>query len=190
VKEDKDGFSEEDVQEKAEELGWEETVQRMLDQEGDPGAISSDMNMYYGVLNSSRGQSGNEPRLLVYDHSPGFESGDSGMVKVSGKDPDALKSSRVPGQGNVFTQDQGVDTKYIRFGVFPEESMPVAARYVDGEVPEVVLEHEGVEMMEGENVTFQVHPYDPEDITGESWQENLQNYDGEGDLSYLSSKNT
>ncbi|MFB6241222.1 MAG: hypothetical protein ABEJ36_00270 [Candidatus Nanosalina sp.] len=190
MKEETDGFSEEGVLEKAEELGWEEIVQRMLDEKGDPGSISSEMNMYYGVLNSSRGQSGSEPRLLVYDHSPGFESGDSGMVKVSGKDPDAIDSSRVPGQGNVFTQDQGVDTKYIRFGVLPEESMPVAARYSGGDVPEVVLEHEEVEMMEGENVTFQVHPYDPEDITGESWQENLQNYDGEGDVSFVNTRNT
>jgi hypothetical protein len=189
VKEDYDDFSEESVLDKAEELGWEETVQRMLNQEGDPGAISSDMNMYYGVLNSSRSQSADQPRLLVYDHSPMFEKGDTGMVRVSGKDPDAVDSTRVPGQGNVFTQDQGVDTQYIRLGVLPEEAMPVASRYGEGDVPEVVLEHDGVDMLEGDSVTFQVHPYDPEDITGESWEDNIRDYDG-GDVSFMSSMNT
>lgn len=179
MNEENRSLSKESLLEKAEELGWEETVHSMLDEEGDPGVISSGMNMYYGVLGSSRTQSADEPKLLVYDHSPGFQSGDTGMAKVSGKDSEAVYSSKVPGQGNVFTQDSEVDTDYLRFEVLPEESMPVRARYEETGMPEVVLEHDGVEMDEGGNVTFQVHPYDPEDITGESWQRKLQNYDGE-----------
>lgn len=185
-----EGFDREQVLEDAETLGWEETAQRMLEEEGEPGSISSEMNMYYGVLNRSMGQvSSNEPLLLVYDHSPGFQRGEHGMAKLSGKSPDAVNSSKVPGRGNVFTNGDEVETKYVRFEVHPEEAMPTPARYDGSEVPELVLEHETVDMLEDDQVTFQVHPYDPEDITGESWEENLRNYDGQ-DVSFIDTSNT
>lgn len=168
--------------ENARDKGWDETVQRMIEGDGKPGEISSNMNMYHGMLRSSRSQSENHPRLLMYDHSPGFQAYESGMAKITGRRPEAEITEIKPGP-TLYERDNDAETDYIPFEVLPEEAMPVNAGYDGSEVPEVVLEHGAVDMQEGRQVTFRVHPYDPEDITGESWRQNLQNYE-RGDLQF------
>ncbi|MFB6175129.1 MAG: hypothetical protein ABEJ87_04065 [Candidatus Nanohalobium sp.] len=165
--------------ERAEEKGWTETVRKMMEQEGDNGKIAS--NLYQGVLTGSRPQSENYPRLMVYEHSPGFESGETGLARVTGRRPEDEISPRRSGQSKSFQQDSYIETDYIRLEVLPEGAMPLKAVYDESGFPEVILEHEEVDMEEGRNVNFQVLPYDPEDITGGSWRQNLQNFE-KGDL--------
>ncbi|MFB6115245.1 MAG: hypothetical protein ABEK04_03050, partial [Candidatus Nanohalobium sp.] len=149
-----------------------------------PGQVSSSKNIYRGMLNSSMPQlTEDEPMLFVYDHSPGFPDDATGMAKVRGRVPQGeaqsitRRSARSP---QPVSND--VETKYIPFRVESEDALP-NAQY-DGEgVPEVVLEHEEIDMREGYEVSINVLPYDPEDVTGESWQQNLQNYDG-GEVSF------
>jgi hypothetical protein len=171
--------------ENAREKGWEDTVQRMIDGDSTPGEISSGMNMYQGMLRSSRSQSENHPRLLMYDHSPGFQAYESGMAKVTGRRPEE-EITDLRQKPRIYEKDNDAKTDYIPFEVLPEEAMPVNAGYNGSELPEVVLEHGAVDMQEDRQVTFQVHPYDPEDITGESWRQNLQDYE-RGDLQFARS---
>lgn len=184
MEEDKHSTSLSKLLEKAEEKGWGETVRRMIEQDEENGKMTG-TNLYQGVLTGSRSQSKNYPRLLVYDHSPGFESGDTGMTKVSGRRPSEEISPRTPSQSKAFHQDNYIETDYIRLEVLPQGAMPLNPIYDDNNFPEVILEHEEIDMDEGSNVNFQILPYDPEDITGSSWTQNLQEFE-EGDLSFRS----
>lgn len=164
-------------------LDVEDQVRRAIDEEETHGKISGAMNIYHGMLSDSRSQSENHPRLLMYAHSPGFEAYESGMAKVTGRRPDDEIAPLRKGK-QTYRKDSDVKTEYIPMEVLPEEAMPVGAVY-DGEaVPEVILEHGEVDMQKGRQVTFQVQPYDPGDITGSNWQENLQNYE-DGDLHHM-----
>lgn len=164
-------------------LDVEDQVRRAIDEdEGSNGQISGAMNMYHGMLSDSRSQTENHPRLLMYAHSPGFEAYESGMAKVTGRRP-SEEIVPVRRGKQTYRKDSDVETQYIPLEVLPEEAMPVGAAYEGEEVPEVVLEHEDVDMQKGRQVTFQVQPYDPGDITGSNWQNNLQNYE-EGDVSF------
>lgn len=162
-----------------------DTIERAANQECEPGVISENMNMYHGMLNDSMGQYDGEPKFLVYDHSPGFESGQSGYVQVQGKIPKEHRPDVIPGQSNPYRKDTNVETDYIKLEVLPEDAMPRKAMYDGQEVPEGVLQHEEVQMQSGENVTLQIHPWGEGQVTGSDWQDNLQNYE-RGDLKHRS----
>ncbi len=171
--------------EKAERIE-EDTIRRAAEGEGSSGVISSNRNLYQGVLNSSMGQYDDEPKFLVYAHSPGFEEFQEGYVRVNGRVPEEEVAERIPGQPETFASDSDVDTDYIKLEVLPEEAMPTAASYQGSDIPEAVLQHDGIEMREDNNVTFQVYPWTEGQITGSNWQDNLQNYEP-GDLSFRGS---
>lgn len=158
-------------------LDVEDQVRRAVNEDSD-GTISGNMNLYHGMLSDSRSQVENHPRLLVYAHSPGFEAYETGMAQLTGRRPDDEITPLRKGK-QTYRKDSEVNTDYIPLEVLPEEAMPIGAVYQGEEVPELILEHEELEMQKGRQVTFQVHPYDPGDITGANWQENIQNYDGD-----------
>ena len=160
-----------------------DTIERAAEGPEKPGVISENMNLHYSMLNDSMGQYGDEPKFLVYDHSPGFEAGETVYVQVQGKIPKEHRPDVIPGQSNAYRKDPDVQTDYIKLEVLPENAMPRKAMYEGEEVPEGVLQHEEVQMQSGENVTLQIHPWGQGQITGSDWQENLQNYE-EGDLSH------
>ena len=164
-------------------LDVEEQVRRAINEDEETnGKVSGAMNIYHGMLSDSRSQSENHPRLLMYAHSSGFEAYESGLAKVTGRRPsDEIAPLRRGKQ--TYRRDSDVNTDYIPLEVLPEEAMPVGAAYEGEGVPEVVLEHGELDMQEGRQVTFQVQPYDPGDITGSNWQDNLQDYE-EGDVRF------
>lgn len=154
-----------------------ETVERALKQDGNPGEISSTMNLNYGRLNDSLGQPGSEPKFLLYDHSPGFNSGETGYVKVQGKIPEEHRTKRIPGQNNAYRKDHNVRTEYVKLEVLPEEAMPNKALFIDQNIPEGILQHDEIQMQPGENVMMQIYPWDEGEITGTNWENNIQNYE-------------
>lgn len=164
----------------------EDTIRRAAEGEGSDGVISSNRNLYQGVLNSSMPQYDDEPKFLVYAHSPGFEEFQEGYVQVKGRVPEEEVPEKIPGQPQTFAADSDVDTDYIKLEVLPEEAMPTKSKYQGSDLPEAVLQHNGVEMREEDNVTFQVYPWTEGQITGSDWQDNIQNYD-QGDLSFRGS---
>lgn len=158
-----------------------DTIERAAREAGAPGVISDEMNLHYGFLNDSMAQYGDEPKFMVYEHSPGFSSGETGLVKLQGKIPEDERPERIPGQSNPYRKDTEAQTDYIKLEVLPEEAMPRKAMYEDQDAPEGVLQHGEVEMQSGKTVTMHIHPWDEGQITGSDWQDNLQNYK-RGDL--------
>ena len=155
-----------------------DTIERAAKASGEPGVVSSNMNLNYSKLNSSLDQYEDEPRYLLFEHSPGFSSGETGMVKVKGKSPRDETGRYQPGQ---FRRDNEVNTDYVKLEVLPEEAMPRRAKFSGQNIPEGILEHDELTMRAGETVFMQIHPWDDGQVYGSDWQENLLNYE-RGDL--------
>lgn len=158
-------------------LDLEEQVERAMQGEGKDGLIADNMNLYHGFLSGSRPQTQEYPRVLVYGHSPNFQEFQSGMAKVTGKRPSEEVMPRQKGKNNVYARDNDVETEYIPLEVLPDEAMPLDPVYEGGERIELLLEHDDLDMQEGKTVTFRVNPYNPGDITGSDWRDNIQNYE-------------
>jgi hypothetical protein len=119
--------------------------------------VFADRNIFQGYVNSSTGEiTRDEPYIAVYDHTPGFNAGETGY-------------GRVRGVGN---------TGYLPLEVQSTDTLP-NPRYQDSGYMEVAVEHDDITVEKDTLATIQVIPYDPEQLTSESWRDVLDSYDAE-----------
>ena len=138
------------------------------------GELSSSMNQYLGVLNSSMDQiTVEEPHIIVYDHSPGFEAGQTGYGRLRSK----TGNRRDPVHG--IKLDNCIDTGIVPLKVQDSSTLP-EPRYL-GNV-EVAIEYDGLDIPEGENVTFSVLPYHPGKINESSVEDALNEFSRGSDV--------
>ncbi|MFB6159147.1 MAG: hypothetical protein ABEJ95_05850 [Candidatus Nanohalobium sp.] len=154
----------------------EEVFEDLVRQSGRPGRIvnggKTGVRKGYAALNASLDPGVDGEKVLIYGHSPGFEPGESGYMKVNGRVPLEEVSDRIPGKSSLRV-DNNVSTGYLPYEVRPEAGMPVNSSRSDG-VPEAVLQYEE-NMRAGEHIVFETYPWqEPE----EDVEEVLQRYDG------------
>ena len=139
------------------------------------GEISSGMNLYQGIMNSSMDEiTVDEPHIMVYGHSPGFEAGQTGYGRLRTKKPGR---NRDPVHG--IKIDNSIDTGIIPLKVQASETLP-EPRY-PGNV-EVSLEYDGLEIPEGQNVTFSVLPYHPGKINESDLEDAFERFNRDNDV--------
>lgn len=162
----------ESVINQAENQGLQQSAQRLAEEDYDDHIISEGMNFYQGVLNNSMDQVTQEdPTIIIYDHSPGFEEGQSGYGRLRGRQ----RGTEFERPGG-FDHSKKVDSGIIPLEVQPSESLP--GPHYEGKV-EVALEHDGVDMQEDYPVTFTVLPFDPGSLNSADPEEFLENYSPE-----------
>lgn len=170
------------VLEEATQEGLREQGERLANEEAENHAISSNMNIYQGVLNSSMHEVSEEgPRIIVYAHSPGFEEGEHGHGILRGRN---TKDRYVHPEGTKYRVAQSTDTKtgIIPLRVEDGEDLP-GPHYEDEGVVEVSLEHNNRNMQEDYPVTLNTIPYDPGSLNDHDLEEIIDSYDNnDGDI--------
>lgn len=137
-----------------ENLDARDQVERAVDEEYDKHVFSN-KNMYSGFVNASMDNiTRDEPFIIVYDHSPGFNEGERGY-------------GRIRGVG---------DTGYLPLMVQSSDTLP-DPRYEGTGYLELAVEHDDITVEEDQLATLNVVPYDPEKLTSNSWREVLDSYD-------------
>ncbi len=155
--------------------GFAQHGEELAEEDIEQHAISSGMNVFQGVLNTSMHQTGEEPRIIVYEHSPGFNQDETGYGVVHGRNmndsyvfPDEARH-RVP-------QSTREKTGIIPLEVEDSEDLP--GPHYEGSV-EVLLEHDGMDLREDYPVTVRAIPYDPGSLNTADLPEVFDRYDAE-----------
>lgn len=170
------------VLEEATQQGLQEQGERLANEEAEKHAISSNMNIYQGILNSSMHEVSEEgPRIIVYAHSPGFEEGERGHGTLRGRN---TKNRYAHPEGTSHRVPQSTDAET---GIIPlrvEEGEDLPGPHYEGEgVVEVALEHDNLDMQEDYPVTLNTIPYDPGSLNSPELEEVIDSYDGDdGDI--------
>ena len=142
------------IMEGIENLDSRDQVERALEEEHEKHVFSN-KNIYRGFVNASMGNvTSEEPFIIVYDHSPGFNEGERGY-------------GRIRGVG---------DTGYLPLEVQSSDTLP-DPRYEDSGYLELAVEHDNITVEEDQLATLNVVPYDPEKLTSNSWRDVLDSYD-------------
>jgi len=159
-------------------------VENLAPGETDQHAISSEMNVYQGVLNTSMYQVGDEPRIVVYDHSPGFEQGQTGYGVLHARN---MKDSYTYPEngGRRVSQRTTSRTGIIPLEVGESEYLP-GPHYQGEGVVEMMVEHNGHEFQEDHPAMLKVIPFDPSSLNNADLEEVLGRYDpDENDINDL-----
>jgi len=153
----------------------EDSAERLSETQFDESVLSSEMNLYQGVLNCSMDEiTVDEPHIIVYSHSPGFESGQTGYGRVRGRKP---VPRRDPVHG--VKRNNFVDTGIVPLKVQDAETLP-GPHYSDH--LELVIEYDGFEMLEDQPVTLSVIPYDPGKVNDIDIDEVFDRYSAENEI--------
>lgn len=172
------------VLEETNQQGLQEQGERLANEEAQTHTLSSSMNMYQGVLNSSMYDVSEEgPKIIVYAHSPGFEEGEHGHGVLRGRN---TKKRYAHPEGTSHRVAQSTDTKtgIIPLKVESGEYLP-GPHYKDEGVVEVALEHDNMDMREDYPVNLNTIPYDPGSLNSHELQDIIDSYDGDGDGSIM-----
>ncbi|MFQ3308413.1 MAG: hypothetical protein ACI977_000648 [Candidatus Nanohaloarchaea archaeon] len=146
-------------------LDVREQVERIMHEENEDPHVFARKNIYQGFVNASMDAvTSEEGGIFVYDHSPGFEEGETGYARLRGVG----------------------DTGYLPLEVQSAEALPDPS-YENSDYIEMAVEHDDIRVDEGRLGTLQVVPYNPNQLGSDSWREVLDSYNPEdGELRHRS----